>query len=341
MANTMSLWQYDGTVNKIEEAVHLTKGPMPAIASLTKGQLLIRVFSVSLNPVDYKLPESAMGSRSVRRPAIPGLDFCGLVIAAHKSVNAFKDGQLVFGGFSRTPQHGTLAEYTVVAASECALLPDGVKPDQAAAAATAATTALQSLRSDVVKPGATVFINGGSGGVGTWGIQFAKIMGARVVTSCSGSALDLCKQLGADEVIDYTKSNLVADLKSRGAAFDLIVDNVGSTSDLYNLGSTVLKPGGMFVQVGLGGGMDLMSIAMVIKRSMLGCASTLTGGPRYYFVRASNSTESLSQIARWMVEGRAKAVIQGSFPFSKVPQAFQQLKQGHARGKIVISVADL
>ncbi|KAJ4290195.1 hypothetical protein N0V90_010410 [Kalmusia sp. IMI 367209] len=330
----MKLWQYGALRNELEDAIHLVTGPIPAVASLTKGQLLVRILTVSLNPVDYKLPESCVGSISIHRPAIPGLDFCGQAIAAHKSVNAFKQGQLIFGGFSRTPQHGTLAEYTIVAASECALVPDNVELEQAAAATTAATTALQSLLPDIVKTGANIFINGGSGG-------FAKIMGAKVTTSCSTTAIELCKQLGADEVIDYKQSDVIADLKSRGAVFDLVVDNVGSTSDLYNLSSTILKSGGTFVQVGLGSTVNLTGVAMVIYRSLLGYASALIGGRKYYFVQAQNVTKSLDQIAQWMTEGRAKAVIDGRYAFTEVPQAIRKLKQGHSRGKIVIRVAEV
>ncbi|KAL2842066.1 putative zinc alcohol dehydrogenase [Aspergillus pseudodeflectus] len=339
MVGTMKMWQYAHLEAGLEDAIHLVTGPIPTASSLVKDQILVRVLNVSINPVDYKLPESFMESISVRRPAIPGLDFCGRVIAAHTSVHTFTEGQLVFGGFSRTPQNGTLAEYTVITAAECAALPVGIDPEQAAAAATAATTALQSLPIDVVKPGATVFINGGSGGVGSWGLQFAKAMGARFVTSCSGTAVELCKQLGADEVIDYRESDIIAELKGRGAVFDLVVDNVGNTSDLYDLSSTILKPGGTFVQVGIGGTMDLKSIAMIVKRSLL--TSVLVGRRNYYFVKANNSTELLTQIAQWMAEGKAKAVIDCRFALEEVPQSFRQLKKRHTRGKIVIRVAGL
>lgn len=339
MADTMKMWQYANIKGNIEDAIQMVTGPIPTASSLTQGQILVRVLTVALNPVDYKLPESSVGSMFISRPAIPGFDLCGRVVAAHASVITFKKNQLVFGGFSRAPQNGTLAEYTVISAAECAALPDDIDPEHAAAAATAGTTALQSLLPEGVKPGATIFINGGSGGVGSWSVQFAKAMGARVVTSCSGSAVDMCKELGADEVFDYRQSDVIAELKTRVASFDLVVDNVGNTSDLYHLSSTILKPSGTFVQVGIGGSLDLRSIAITIKRSLL--ASLPIGGCKYYFVNAKNSTELLAQIAQWMVEGKAKAVIDSSFTFAEVPQAFQKLRTGHARGKIVIRVAEI
>ncbi|KAJ9482152.1 hypothetical protein VN97_g11289 [Penicillium thymicola] len=214
MADTMKMWQYAKVKGNIEDAIHMVTGPIPAASSLTKDQILVRVLTVALNPVDCKLPESYVGSQHIRQPAIPGFDLCGRVVAAHASVTTFKENQLVFGGFSRAPQNGTLAEYAVISASECAALPDDVDPEHAAAAATAGTTALQSLLPDIVKPRASIFINGGSGGVGSWGLQFAKAMGARVVTSCSGSAVDMCRELGADEVFDYRQSDIIAELKS-------------------------------------------------------------------------------------------------------------------------------
>ncbi|KAF7515690.1 hypothetical protein PCG10_002962 [Penicillium crustosum] len=339
MADTMQMWQYAKLQGNIEDAIHIVTGPIPAASSLTKDQILVRVLTVALNPVDHKLPESYVGSLFIRQPAIPGLDFCGRVVAAHDSVTTFKENQLVFGGFSRATQNGTLAEYVVISASECAALPDNIDPEHAAAAVTAATTALQSLLPDITKPGASIFINGGSGGVGSWGLQFAKAMGASVVTSCSGSAVDMCKELGADEVFDYRQSDVIAELKSRPSSFDLVVDNVGNNSDLYDVSSMILKPGGTFVQVGIGSNVDLRSMAMTVKRSLL--ASLPMCGCKYYFVNSKNSTESLSQIAQWMAEGKAKAVIDSKFAFAEVPQAFQKLRTGHARGKIVIRVAEI
>lgn len=339
MADTMNMWQYAKVKGNIEDAIQMVTGPIPAASSLTKDQILVRVLTVALNPVDYKLPESYVGSLLIRQPAIPGLDLCGRVVAAHASVTTFKENQLVFGGFSRAPQNGTLAKYAVISASECAALPDDVDPEHAAAAATAGTTALQSLLPDIVKPGASIFINGGSGGVGSWGLQFAQAMGARVVTSCSGSAVDMCKELGADEVFDYRQSDVIAELKSRFTSLDLVVDNVGNSSDLYDVSPTILKPGGTFVQVGIGSNVDLGSMAMTAKRSLL--SFFLMGGCKYHFVNAKNSTELLAQIAQWMVEGKAKAVIDSKFTFAEVPQAFQKLRKGHARGKIVIRVAEI
>ncbi|KAJ5597808.1 hypothetical protein N7537_007892 [Penicillium hordei] len=317
MADTMKMGQYAKVKGNIEDAIHMVTGPIPAASSLTKDQILVRVLTVALNPADYKLPESYVGSLLIRQPAIPGFDHCSRVVAAHPSVTTFKN-QLVFGGFSRAPPNGTLAEYTVISASECAALPDDVDPEHGAAAATAGTTALH-------------------GGIGSWGLQFANAMGARVVTSCSGSgsAVDMCKELGADEVFDYRQTDVIAGLKSRIVSFGLVVDNAGNSSDLYDISPMILKPGGTFVQVGIGSNVDLGSNAMTVKRSLL--ASFPVGGCKYYFVNAKNSTESLEQIAQWMTEGKAKAVIDSKFTFAKVPQAFQKLRTGHAKGKIVMA----
>jgi NADPH:quinone reductase-like Zn-dependent oxidoreductase len=336
----MRAWVYPSINGKIEDSISFEESvPVPDRSSLAKDQLLIKVISAALNPVDYKLPESGYaGSIMITKPATPGIDYCGRVIGKHPSNNAFEEGQVVFGSFSRTPKLGTLAEYTVISSAECARLPVGIDHDHAAAVGTAATTALQSLPATVVKPGAKIFINGGTGGVGSWGIQFAKAMGAEITTSCSTGNIELCRQLGADYVIDYRKQDVLKSVKAMGRVFDLFVDNVGDNPAMYKSCSEFLKPGGSYIQVGVGGSVTMAGIASSFKKTLLSHLG-LNGGILFQFIHANNATEYLTQIGQWIVEGKAKAVIDKIFSLEQVPDAFRLLREGHVRGKLVIRVA--
>ncbi|KAJ0304576.1 hypothetical protein COL5a_004478 [Colletotrichum fioriniae] len=339
MGDTMKAWQYSAIDGKLEDSLVLNKSaPMPSSSTLLKDELLVEVISASLNPADYKVPESTLiGRLMVARPATPAMDFCGRVVAIHSSNSSFQIGQLVFGGYAGVGQKGTLAEYIVISGTHCAPLPDGIDPDQGAAVGTAATTAWQSLIPDTLQPGGKVLINGGSGGTGTWAIQMAKALGVEVVTTCSATNVKMCRQLGADEVIDYKKENVLTKLRDRGEVFDLIIDNVGNNPDLYDNSSNMLKPGGTFVMVGVGESLTLSGSFSMLSKMI--CPRIL-GGQQFYFVRMQNSADFFRRIGELMDQGEAKAVIDSTFGFDQVPDAYRRLRDGHAKGKIVVQVAN-
>ncbi|KPM36703.1 hypothetical protein AK830_g9840 [Neonectria ditissima] len=338
MADTMQAWQYSTVEGKLEDCISLNDVAKPNPSSLAKDQLLVQVISASINPVDYKVPESGLiGRLMISRPATPGLDFCGRVVATHPSNSTFKEGQLIFGGFAQSGSSGTLSQYIVISQKCCASLPAGVDPDDAAAVGTAATTSYQSLMPKTLKPGAKVFINGGSGGVGTWGIQFAKALGAEVVTTCSTGNVELCRQIGADEVLDYRKVDIISGLKEKKNYFDLVIDNVGKTEELYNISRQLLKPGGTFVQVGVPDSMTLSNVGSNLRKQLWPAA---LGGGGYYFVNMKNTTEFFEQMGAWMAEGKAKAVIDKAYEWDEVPLAFAKLREGHVRGKVVVHVGE-
>lgn len=337
MAKTMRTWQYSAIQGNFEDSLTLKDdAPIPSISSLRKDELLIEVISASLNPVDYKIPVTPLiGRLLVSRPATPGIDFCGRVVGKHSSNTSFEEGQLVFGGYAMINQRGTLSQYSVISMANVAPVPEGIDPDHAAAVGTAATTAYQSLMPSTLRAGAKVFINGGSGGTGTWGIQFAKALGAEVVTTCSAANIELCKQLGADEVIDYTKTNIVENLQGRGNIFDLVIDNVGSTTELYDHSHQYLKPGGTFVLVGVGASMSLSGIFSTLTKQV---RPAIMGQKGFYFVQQKNDRKFFEQIGRWMGEGKARAVIDSTFSFDEVQGAYKKLREGRAKGKIVVHI---
>ncbi|CAD0050336.1 unnamed protein product [Aureobasidium pullulans] len=232
----MQAWQYSTTGQDIVAALELKNLDILAKSSLRKDELLIEVISASINSVEYKIPETSgvMCSVLLSLPATPGLDFCGRVAAKHKDCSAFQEGQNVFGALSSAfIKAGTLARFVV-----------------AAATGTAALTAYQSLfPNSTTQPGSHVLINGGSGGIGTFAIQMAKARNIHVTVTCSTPNIKLCKAVGADEVIDYTKCDLISELTQRGQVFDSVLDNVGVPENLYHKSHQFLKPSGTFVLV--------------------------------------------------------------------------------------------
>ncbi|KAF9873059.1 zinc alcohol dehydrogenase [Colletotrichum karsti] len=337
MPETMRIWQYSTLDRNLEDCLTLKEdAPIPSKSSLRKNELLVEVISASLNPADYKVPATpVIGRLMVSRPATPGMDFCGRVAGKHPSNTAFEEGQIVFGGLAMINQRGVLGQFIVIDGAVCAPLPKGIDPDQGASVGTAATTAYQSLMPDKLKPGAKVFINGGSGGTGTWGIQIAKALGAEVVTTCSTANVDLCRQLGADEVIDYKTEDVLTNLKARGNVFDLVIDNVGSTAGLYDNCSRYLKKGGTFVLVGVGPNVTLSGIFWTLAKQV---RPTILGGGGFYFVQQKNTTEYFQRLGKWMTEAKMKAVIDSEFAFEDVPEAYRKLREGRTKGKIVVHV---
>ncbi|KAH9218161.1 hypothetical protein DL95DRAFT_385945 [Leptodontidium sp. 2 PMI_412] len=336
MPSTMKAWQYNKIHHTLEESLTInTSIPVPPVSSLSKNELLIEVIAAAINPVDYKLPESIVSMLMISMPATPGLDFCGRVKAKHPSNNSFKEGQLIFGCFEKPKKYGACGQYLVAQSSECAVLPEGVAVDQAATVGTAGLAAYQSLLPQHVKAGSNVFINGGSGGVGTFGIQFAKAMGAKVTTTCSSANVELCKSLGADEVIDYKASDIIATLKAKGQVFEVVIDNVGDSPALFTQCEAFLKPGGVFVQVA--GQITVVGMGNMVRKMfqprMLGGV-----GRKFHFVAVKSRSKDLEQIGKWMKEGKVKAVIGVTFEFEDVPKAFEHLRAGHTKGKIVIQV---
>ncbi|KAH7000669.1 hypothetical protein EDB80DRAFT_811970 [Ilyonectria destructans] len=329
---TTKAWQYTNIRDGLEKSLNINvSAPAPSKASLSKGQILVRVISAALNPADYKLPEiSLIRMLMIQNPATPGFDFCGRVVATHGSDQDMREGQLIFGALSPLSKYGTLSELTVVPASQCTILPDGVDPNHAAAVGTAGLTAYQSLLLGKTKEGSRVFINGGSGGTGTFGIQLAKAMGAHVTTTCSTANMGLCRQLGADSVLDYKQVDVISELGKWGQVFDLAVDNVG-TPDLYETSHHFLKPDGKFVQVHF----NFSAIRRRLQPAWLG------GGSRQFIIVAvKTKMEDLSRIGQWLEEGKVKPVVQ-IFEWEDVPKAYAKIKSGRTVGKVVVRVSTL
>ncbi len=300
--------------------------PVPA-----DGEVIVKVRAASVNPLDWHYMRGKpyvmrlMGS-GVGKPTDPflGVDFAGVVESVGKSVTRFKPGDEVFGGRS-----GSFSEYVRVKASRNIVVkPLNVSFEEAAAAPVAAITALQALRdSGRVKAGDKVLINGASGGVGTYGVQIAKALGAEVTAVCSGRNVDLVKSLGADHVIDYTKENLT----QGSTRYDVIVDNV-VTHDLGDYGK-VLSEGGRFVIVGsLNDGAYLGPVADVIEAAAYDPFVSQSFG----FMTSEMKPEDLATLRDMLAEGTIESAIDRTYKMSEVPEALRYVETGRARGKVVV-----
>lgn len=243
-------------------------------------------------------------------------------------------GDLVFGVGVNPFAGGMLAEYGIAPVKGTARIPKGVDIAGASTIGVAGLTAHQAIV-PFAKKGDRVFINGGSGGVGIFAIQIAKILECHVTTSCSTPNVDFCKSLGADEVVDYKKKNVLHALKSM-KLFDHVLDGVGSNKELFWKAHEYTKPSAKFVDIA--GEPSLSHFSHTVKAKIL--PAFLGGAQRQrigFF--ADTRLHELSRIVKWMAEGKVKAVIDQRFPMQQAREAFQKLKTGRAKGKIMVDVA--
>ena len=299
-------------------------------------QILVRVRAASINPYDWHFVEGtpyvmrAMGV-GLRKPKDTrlGVDFAGTVEAVGKNVTQFKPGDEVFGG-----RGGAFAQYVCSRATRAvALKPANVSFEEAASVNIAAITALQALRDKgKVQPGQKVLINGASGGVGTFAVQIAKSLGAADVTGvCSTRNVDLVKSLGADHVIDYTKE----DFTKSAERYDVMLDNVGNHSLSECKG--VLTPTGKYVLIGGGGASDQGFLGGLGKALWAMVFSKFVNQQMGMMMADANHND-LTVLADMMQSGKLKPVIDRTYKLEQVPDAIRYVEQGHARGKVVITV---
>lgn len=299
---------------------------------MTDDGVLVRVHATSVNPADwytmYGRPILFRPTVGLRKPRTieVGVDYAGTVEAVGKDVTHFKVGDDVFGG-----RDGACAEYVVVR-EERAIVPKpaNVTMEQAGSVAIAGLTALQGLRDKgKLQAGQHVLINGASGGVGTFAVQIAKWLGAEVTAVCSTRNVDLVSSLGADHVIDYTKD----DFTRSNDKYDLLFDVAGSRS--WFACRRVLKPKANVVMVGAHkGGRVMGPLSHIIRFRLAAIGSRRKVG---FFV-AKIVKDDLAVMADLMATGKVTPVIDRRFQLAETADAFGYLGEGHARGKVVITV---
>lgn len=296
--------------------------PVPA-----DNQVLVQVVAASANPLDWHFmratPFLARMVNGLFKPNQTrlGADVAGRVEAVGKNVTQFKVGDDVFGGLSLA-ELGAFAEYVCVSQEYLALKPINASFESAAAVPIAAYTALQGLRDKgQIQAGQKILINGASGGVGTFAVQIAKAFGTHVTGVCSTRNMDMVGSIGADRVIDYTKQ----DFTTGGERYDLIFDAVGnhSVSDY----GRALNPDGICAIAGF------TNLAFLFQHMLL-------GGKKIGLMKTAHPDKADLLVLKELIEtGKIVPVIDRCYPLDQAAKAIGYLEQGHARGKVVIGVA--
>lgn len=313
------------------EAMELVDVDEPAVGP---DDVLIEVHAAALNPYDWHVlrgdPRIArlVGGIGLTRPKarVAGVDVSGLVLVAGANVRGLSEGDAVYG-FAR----GAFAETAIADAALVVPMTDGLSFEQAAALPMAAVTALHGIR-DVgrVRAGQRVLVNGAAGGVGTCAVQIAAALGAEVTGVCSTGNVELVASLGAAHVVDHTK----ADFTDATHPFDMILDNVGNRP-LGRL-RRALAPDGTLVLNGGGspgsvvGAMGSVLRAAVVDRFVR---------QRITFLPTSCSRDDLLAVSRFVADGQLTPVIDRTYSLVDAADGLSYVEQGHARGKVVVSVA--
>lgn len=257
---------------------------------------------------------------------VRGREVAGRVEAVGRHVTTLQPGDAVFG-----VGEGCFAEYATARPDKLAYMPKNLTAEQAAAVPVSALTALQGLRDRAhVRPGQQVLVVGASGGVGTFAVQVAKALGAEVTGVASSPKVDLVRSIGADEVIDYTRE----DFTRTGRRYDVILDTGGhrSLTDLRR----ALTPRGTLVIVGSEtGGRWLGGLDRQLRALML---SPFVGQKLGTFVSSENAPDLIA-LTELIESGAVTPVIDTVYPLSETPAAIQRMRDGHARGKVVVAVA--
>lgn len=304
--------------------------------------ILIAVRAAGLNPVDFKIRQGKL--RAILRSKLPfvlGNELAGDVIAIGSQVSRFRVGDRVFARVAKD-RAGAFAEQACVDEDHAAHMPGNLDYTTAAAVPLAGLTALQALRDELgVKPGQTVFISGGAGGVGTFAIQIAKWLGAHVTTTASRRGEALVRSLGCDAVIDYT----VQDISSVTDRFDAGFDLIGGTTLGQMFG--IMKPGTTVVSIAaipepqtairdLGDRWALAAIFWFMSYSIRSRAKRAGVRYRYLFMHPSGS--DLAQLAGLIEQGELKVTIDTTYPLAKIAEALDYVESGRAKGKVVVTI---
>ncbi len=295
------------------------------------NEVLVKVHAASANPLDWHrmrgAPFLVRLEEGLRKPKNPmlGADIAGQVEAVGRSVTQLQPGDEVFGDCG---WGGGFAEYVCVTEKNLVPKPANITFEEAASVPVVAFTALQGLRDKgQIQSGQKVLINGASGGVGTFAVQIAKSFGAEVTGVCSTRNLEMVRSIGADETIDYTQE----DFTKHGQHYDLIYDAVGnrSVSDYKR----ALRPQGTCIITGF------TTLSRLFQHMVLGPLMSMTGNKKIVMQGVAKPNHKDLAFAKELLEaGKVIPVIDRCYPLSETAEAIRYLEQGHARGKVVITV---
>lgn len=291
------------------------------------GDVVIRAAAVGLNPMDWKLMEGQFRFFVRQKPPyVPGFDVAGTIETGGAGADpAFQTGERVVGS---TKKGGALAELVAVERASLVRIPERLSWEDAAAVPGSGCTALQALR-DVarMRAGARVLVNGASGGVGTFAVQVARVLGADVDATTSASNIDLVRGLGALRVYDYEKE----DFAREAAVYDVVFDAVAKRA--FGECRRALKPGGVYMTT-LPNGKLFWDIARTTAFPFA------FGGRRAAAIMARPNAGDTAELLRWVDEGKIRPIVDRVVPMeiAAVRTAFEHLRSGRARGKVVVRV---
>ncbi len=298
------------------------------------GEALVRVHAAALNPYDWHVMRGdpliarLMGEVGLTRPKarVAGVDAAGVVEAAGANVRGLRRGDEVLG-FCR----GAFAEYARAAADKVVPKPASLTFEQAAAVPMAALTALQGIRDvGAVRAGHRVLVNGAAGGVGTYAVQIATALGAEVTGVCSSRNVGLVRSIGAAHVIDYTTE----DFTDGRTHYDVILDNVGNRP-LSRLRRALTPTGTLVLNAGGSPGRVLGAVGSILR------AVVVNGFVRQRLrpFMAKQKREDLLTLTGLIEDGKLIPVLDRTYPLADTAEGLRRVEQGHARGKVVVTVA--
>jgi NADPH:quinone reductase-like Zn-dependent oxidoreductase len=301
----------------------------PAIAD---NEVLVRVKAAGVDRgvwhlmtgLPYPVRAAGYGLRTPRTP-VPGMDLAGVVAAVGRHVTHFQPGDAVFG-----IGRGTFAEFASASEEKLAPKPENLSFEQAAVVAISGLTALQGLRDHGrVEPGHSLLVTGASGGVGTFAVQLAKVFGADVTAVCSTTKVDLVRALGADRVIDYSHE----DFADGRRQYDVILD-IGGNPSLSRLRRALDPKGTLVIAGGETRGRWLGGYDRQLRARVL---SWFVGQRLTTFIR-DDDHDDLIILTMLLESERIIPVVDRAYPLAETSRAIRYLEQGHARGKVVITV---
>jgi NADPH:quinone reductase-like Zn-dependent oxidoreductase len=308
------------------DVLGLADVPVPVPAA---GEVLVKVRAVSVNASDWealrgKPPYARIAGPFRPRHHILGSDIAGQVEAAGQDAKLFAPGEDVFADILGSM--GGFAEYVCVPQRALARMPAGLTYEQAASLPQAGAIALQGVwNKGQSQAGQQVLINGAGGGAGMYAVQLAKLGGAEVTGVDNAEKLEFMRSLGADHVIDYARE----DFTRNGRAYDLILDLAGHhRAWAYNRS---LKPGGRYLYVG-------GSVATLMQVLLMAPLTGRAGGGKLRLLAVRQGTQHLTPLIELCQAGKIATIIDRGYPLAEVPQALRYLGEGHAKGKIIITV---
>ncbi|QUG84965.1 NADP-dependent oxidoreductase [Bacillus nitratireducens] len=318
--------------------MHITEVPTPEI---NEYEVLAEIHAASINPIDFKIRDGKVKLLlKYKMPLILGNDFSGVIVKIGTKVTQFKVGDEIYAR-PRKNKIGTFAEYIAIHEDDISLKPKNLTFEEAASIPLVGLTSYQALHDIMqLQKGQKILIHAGSGGVGTFAIQLAKIMGATVATTASEAGENLVKSLGADEIINYKKEKFEDILKN----YDAVFDTLGGTTleksfDIIKSEGNIVSVSGMpNARFGKEFGSGFFKTLLFSLASKKLTALEKKHNAQYSFLFMKPSGDQLRIIAKYIESGQIKPIIDRIFPFEDTQKAMEYSESGRAKGKIIVKI---